>query len=293
MAIIDSGIAYDHTALGAGLGANYRVVGGWDFAENDANPYDDGPLGFHGTHVAGIVGSDDPTYTGVSPGVDLVALRVFDDQGHSDVAWITSALWWVHEHQHSFEFPITTVNLSLGITSVDAATRTAIDTALQVLQDDGMFISVAAGNDFSGTTNVKFPASSAFATPVASVGPAGTLSSFSMRNSRVLAAPGESIVSTVPDYLFGFDGVTDDFLAASGTSMAAPHVAGASVLLREMHGKLGHDDLDQQQLYQEFVQHADVIFDAVTGANYWRLNLKQALDSVVGPDEAPTSRWAQ
>src|SRR5687768_10301846 len=37
--VIDSGIAYDHLALGSGFGSNYRVVGGWDFAENDANPY--------------------------------------------------------------------------------------------------------------------------------------------------------------------------------------------------------------------------------------------------------------
>ena len=62
VAVIDSGIAYDHTALGGGFGANHRVVGGWDFAENDANPYDDGPAGFHGTHVAGIIGSDDATH---------------------------------------------------------------------------------------------------------------------------------------------------------------------------------------------------------------------------------------
>src|SRR5690349_1138556 len=39
VAIIDSGIAYDHPALGGGYGAGHRVVGGWDFAENDANPY--------------------------------------------------------------------------------------------------------------------------------------------------------------------------------------------------------------------------------------------------------------
>ncbi len=286
VAIIDSGIAYDHTALGQGLGPGHRVVGGWDFAESDADPYDDGPLGFHGTHVAGIVGSDDNTYTGVSPGVDLVALRVFDDQGHSDAAWITSALWWVHQHQHTLEFPITTVNLSLGISHVDAATRVAIDSALQVLEDDGMFISVAAGNDFRGNTEVKFPAASDYATPVASVGPAGMLSGFSMRDSRVLAAPGESVVSTVPDYLFGFDGMTDDFLAVSGTSMAAPHVAGASVLLREMHAKLGNEDLDPRQLYQEFVQTADIIYDSVTSANYWRLNLKKALDNAIGVDEA-------
>ena len=83
VAVIDSGIAWDHSALGGGLGANYRVVGGWDFTENDANPYDDGPWGSHGTHVAGIVGADaaGTNYDGVAPGVDLVGLRVFDDAG--------------------------------------------------------------------------------------------------------------------------------------------------------------------------------------------------------------------
>ena len=48
VAVIDSGIAYDHFALGGGLGAGYRVVGGRDFTEeNDADPYDDRPAGFH------------------------------------------------------------------------------------------------------------------------------------------------------------------------------------------------------------------------------------------------------
>ena len=49
--LIDTGIAYDHLALGGGFGTSFRVVGGWDFAENDADPYDDAPAGFHGTHV--------------------------------------------------------------------------------------------------------------------------------------------------------------------------------------------------------------------------------------------------
>ena len=64
VAVIDSGIAWDHYALGGGFGEDFRVVGGWDFAENDSNPFDDGPAGFHGTHVAGIVGSQDSVHGG-------------------------------------------------------------------------------------------------------------------------------------------------------------------------------------------------------------------------------------
>ncbi len=72
VAVIDSGIAWDHYALGNGFGEGNKVVGGWDFAENDSNPYDDGPAGYHGSHVAGIIGSTDSQYTGVAQGVDLV-----------------------------------------------------------------------------------------------------------------------------------------------------------------------------------------------------------------------------
>lgn len=92
VAVIDSGIAWDHYALGGGFGEGHRVVGGWDFAENDANPYDDGPVGFHGTHVAGIIGSSDDQYRGVSSGVDLVGLRVFGDNGESNLEWVEAAL---------------------------------------------------------------------------------------------------------------------------------------------------------------------------------------------------------
>ena len=45
VAVIDSGVAYDHLALGGGYGPGHRVVGGYDFAEGDNNPYDDGPMG--------------------------------------------------------------------------------------------------------------------------------------------------------------------------------------------------------------------------------------------------------
>ena len=103
VAVIDSGIAWDHPNLGNGFGANYRVVGGWDFTEeNDANPYDDGPAGSHGTHVAGIVGAtaNSAGDVGVAPGVDLVGLRVFNDQGDGYFSWVEkrSALG-AHESQ--------------------------------------------------------------------------------------------------------------------------------------------------------------------------------------------------
>ena len=112
--VIDTGIAYDHAAFGNGFGEGNQVVGGYDFAENDANPYDDGPAGYHGTHVAGIIGSQDSVNTGVSSGVDLVALRVFDDRGVGDLELVEDALQFVIDNLDTYRNPITTVNLSLG-----------------------------------------------------------------------------------------------------------------------------------------------------------------------------------
>lgn len=287
--VIDSGIAYDHVALGNGFGAGARVAGGWDFAENDANPYDDGPAGFHGTHVAGIIGSSDKKYTGVAPGVDLVALRVFTDQGAGNFSYVEQALQWVHNHQSDFANPITTVNLSLGTTwnAENVPNWSTIEDELQTLSNDGIFISVSAGNSFKtyGTPGLSYPAASPYVVPVASVDASGNLSAFSQRDSRVIAAPGERIMSTVPDYYLGADGVNNDFSAASGTSMAAPYVAGASVLIREALGDLGQTNVDQQVIYDILRNTADVIFDAATSANYRRLNLQKALDSIVGADD--------
>lgn len=289
VAIIDSGIAYDHRALGGGFGQGTRVVGGWDFAENDANPYDDGPAGFHGTHVAGIVGSSDATYRGVASGVDLVALRVFDDQGGGNFSWVEKALQWVHQHRSDYANPITTVNLSLG-TSWNSDTPPSwamLEDEFAQLKSDGIFIAVSAGNSFSSynTAGLSYPAASSYVVPVASVDSDGQLSSFSQRNSRVIAAPGRSIVSTVPDYTYGSDGVPNDFGAASGTSMASPYLAGASALVRQAMQLVGYTNVTQDTIYNHIRNTADTVFDAVTNSNYFRLNVGAAINSLMPADD--------
>ncbi|MBW8883846.1 MAG: S8 family serine peptidase, partial [Planctomycetia bacterium] len=289
VAIIDSGIAYDDVALGGGLGNAYKVVGGWDFAENDANPYDDGPAGFHGTHVSGIVGSQDSRYAGVAPNVDLVGLRVFDDQGNGYFTWVDQALQWVHTHRNDYEFPITTVNLSLG-TEWNANTLpqwATLETDLKQLADDGIFISVAAGNSFLNynAPGLSYPAVSPNVTPVASVDANGNLSRFSQRNDHVLAAPGEKIMSTLPPAFYGDSSNKSNFGAASGTSMAAPYVAGASVLVREAMQDLGYSNIKQSAIDDLFHRTADKVFDSVTNASYDRINVARALGTLVGPDD--------
>lgn len=295
VAVIDSGIAWDHYALGGGYGAGHRVVGGWDFAENDANPYDDGPAGFHGTHVAGIIGSSAASARGVASGADLVGLRVFDDAGQGNLQWVEQALRWVHQHRQAFENPITTVNLSLGTTwnSSTVPDWATLEDEFAQLRQDGIFISVAAGNSFAQyqAAGVSYPAASPHVVPVASHDAEGELSDFSQRNSRSLVAPGENIRSTVPNHLFGGT-QGNQYLAASGTSMAAPWVAGASAVLREAYEFMGQSSVNQDTLFQRFHDSADKVFDSITGGWYSRINLQRAISQVVNDLRGDTAASA-
>jgi hypothetical protein len=291
VAVIDSGVAYDHFALGGGLGANYRVVGGWDFSEeNDANPYDDGTKGGHGSHVAGIIGSDSSTHSGVAPGVDLVALRVFNDAGAGYFSWVENALKWVLQNRNSFENPITAINLSLGVSSWNAASVPAwanLEDEFAQLEAAGIFIAVSAGNSYSTykAPGLSYPAASQYVVPVMSTDDGGALSYFSQRLSRAIAAPGRNITSTVPDYKGNNNGVADDYATMSGTSMAAPYVAGASVLVREAMQFVGMTNITQDMIYDHMMATADMVFDTVSNMSFKRLNLQAAIDSLMPADD--------
>ncbi|MCG8448056.1 MAG: S8 family serine peptidase, partial [Pirellulales bacterium] len=291
VAVIDSGIAYDHFALGGGYGQNYRVVGGWDFTgENDANPYDDGPSGSHGTHVSGIIGSSHSTHEGVAPGADLVGLRVFDDVGAGYFSWVENALDWIHTNRNSFDNPITAVNLSLGVTSWNSDSIPSwanLEDEFAQLEADGIFISVSAGNSFTSynTAGLSYPAASSYVVPVMSTDDSGLLSYFSQRHSRAIAAPGRWVTSTVPDYVGNNNGMTDDFASYSGTSMAAPYVAGASVLIREAMEFAGYTNITQDTIYDHMIATADSFFDSATNASYNRLNLEAAIDALMPADD--------
>jgi hypothetical protein len=291
VAVIDSGIAYDHFALGGGFGSNYRVVGGWDFTEeNDANPYDDGPSGGHGTHVSGIIGSTDATRTGVAPGVDLVGLRVFNDAGQGFFSWMENALRWIHTNRNAFENPITAVNMSVGVSSWNSASIpswTTLEDEFAQLKADGIFISVSAGNSFTSfnAPGLSYPASSPNVVPVMATDDAGNMSYFSQRLGRAIAAPGQNIVSTVPDYAGNNNGSADDFAAMGGTSMAAPYVAGASVLIRQAMQFVGMTNINQDTIYNHMMATADSFYDSVTAQTYKRLNLWRAIDTLMPADD--------
>ncbi len=289
VAVIDTGIAYDHPALGGGYGANYRVVGGYDFAANDANPYDDGPLGGHGTHVSGIIASNDVNNPGLATGVDLVGLRVFDSNGNGSFDAVDKALQWVHTNRFAFRNPITTVNLSLGAdwNSSTVPNWANLENDFLQLKNDGIFIAVAAGNAFAnyGTPGLSYPGASSYVVPVAAVDASGNLAGYSQRLDRVIAAPGSDIRSTAPDYIGNLDGKTNDWITMSGTSMATPYVAGASVLIRQALQFAGYKNINEDTINYVMRNTADSIYDSATNQSYKRLNLQAAINSIIPADE--------
>lgn len=292
VAVIDSGIAWDHVSLGSGFGPGFRVVGGWDFAEDDSNPYDDGPAGYHGTHVSGLLAGQSDQVAGVAPASDLVALRVFDDGGQGQLQWIESALQWVHDNQNTFESPITTVNLSVGAALDDANRNEAIgmlEDELQLLREDDILVFAASGNLFerSPGLGVLYPASSESVVAVGSLGPSGDLSDFAQRNDGLLATRGEAITSAVPDHVFGWDGKVDDVAPLDGTSMATPQVAAASMLVRQAMIQQGMEPT-ADSILARLREAAIESVDPLTGATYHTIDLEAALADLSEADAPMT-----
>ncbi len=289
IAVIDSGIAYDHHAFGSGYGTGTRVVGGWDFAENDADPYDDAPAGYHGSHVAGLASGvtttlDGDTFRGVAPGADIVALRVFDDAGAGNLAWIEQALRWVHDNQDAFESPITTVNLSLGTELNDSnrdGAMALLEDELQMLYEDDILVFAAAGNSQAtldpASDDLMYPASSQWVSAVGSVDTNGNLSGFSQREDGIFAGEGQQLTSAVPEHVRGYDGYVNDYASLSGTSMASPQVAAASMLVRQAMQAAGVEATSAsilERLESTSVTHTD----SSTGLTYRTLDIEAAVD---------------
>ncbi len=163
VALIDTGVDYNNPALGGGWGK--RVIAGYNFVSNTSDPMDDNG---HGTHVAGIIGSSDPTYTGIAPGVDFVALKVLDSSGSGSFGNVDLALQWVAAHQKQYN--IVAVNMSLGSGNYTIDPYSFLEGDFSTLVSDGVFIAVASGNNYYGVSSQQGLAYPAISPQVVSVG---------------------------------------------------------------------------------------------------------------------------
>ncbi|MFJ3928076.1 S8 family serine peptidase [Streptomyces sp. NPDC090022] len=200
--VIDTGVRITHKDFGG------RASHGFDAIDNDAVA-DDG--NGHGTHVAGTVAG---TAHGVAKKAKVVAVRVLDDNGSGTTEQVVAGIDWVTQN-HSGP---SVANMSLG-----GGADEALDEAVRRAIASGVTFSLAAGNE-SSDAGQGSPSRVREALTVASSTIDDKQSSFSNFGAVVdLYAPGSDITSAWKDS----DTATKTI---SGTSMAAPHVAGAAAL---------------------------------------------------------------
>ena len=260
VAIIDSGIDLDHRDLRASLWRNRGEIPGNDI-DDDGNGFVDDVHGYnwsesgdaddptdrhgHGTHVAGTVGARYPGYspgdgwdtasdlTGVCRRARLMALKALTDENWGYTSW------WAAAVEYAALNGAKVANMSLSSSFNSNSLYLAIEAAGDV---HGMIVVASAGNGASN--DLIYPAGYDLDNiiSVASIDSAGQLSSFSSYGSDWvdLGAPGSGIYSTLPD---------DGYGNKSGTSMAAPHVAGVAAMLHHLSSRASggarmHDVID-------------------------------------------------
>ena len=218
--IIDTGISNTHPDLLA------NVKGGINTINPRKNWNDDNG---HGSHVAGIVAAlnNDIGVIGVGPEIDLYAIKVLGAGGSGYLSDVIEGIQWAIAHN------MQVINMSLGTVSDIKSFHDAVTAA----KTAGIVVVAAAGNSGSptdGNSTVIYPAAYPEAIAVSATDQNNVIASWSSRGPEVdLAAPGVGIYST-------YKGT--DYATLSGTSMAAPHVAGSAALV--LNTPVGSNDVN-------------------------------------------------
>jgi subtilisin family serine protease len=252
VAVLDTGVDFNHPALAG------RLLPGYDFVDGDLDASEGGSTANssfgHGTHVAGLVAL-------AAPGARIMPLRVLDPNGVGNVWTIAAALLYAvdPDGDSSTDDGAQVVNLSLGTLNrtrifdtlsklISCSDVVSADPALDVSdagyagdrsrcsRKSGALIVAAAGNDASGSVKQYPAAEGAYGLyPMAASDARLHVASFSNFGSWInSAAPGDGITSSVPGGLYA---------TWSGTSMAAPLAAGTAALVRANEPALTPKDL--------------------------------------------------
>lgn len=207
--IIDTGVDLDHPDLNTDKTRSRNFL-------NISSPANDD--NGHGTHVAGIIAAlnNNIGVLGVASGAKIVALKVLNNDGEGNTSYIFQALNYIGQQAVAGDV----VNMSLGADTIS----NALDNTVKQLAAKGILFSIAAGNERKAA-NLASPARANHPNiyTVSAIDSLGRFASFSNFGNDVVdyAAPGVNIVSTYSN---------GRYARLSGTSMAAPHVAGILLL---------------------------------------------------------------
>ncbi|WP_155054260.1 S8 family peptidase [Streptomyces blattellae] len=268
VAVIDTGVRADHPDLRDRVSKSENFIT-WDNETGDV----DG----HGTHVAGIIAGTGAAsggkYTGVAPGAEILSARVLSGP-LSDLSHIINGMEWAADEG------VDIVNMSLGSTVPSDGTD-PWSLATDALLERGVLPVVSAGNDGPGAFTVSPPSAAEGALSVGAAGGDDAVASFSSRGPLYgdysvkpnIKAPGVAVTAArakgteVGDSDPAGPGgpVDDNYTRLSGTSMAAPAVAGAAALVMQ-----AHPDWTPQQVAQALVSSArpsadETVYDQGSG----------------------------
>ena len=207
--IIDTGIDFAHPDLTVDSIRSRSFINGITSAK-DGNG--------HGTHVAGIIGAKNNTFgvLGIASGATLISLRVLDSTGEGTMSSIIQALAYININAKAGDV----VNMSLG----EDVNSPVLNQQVLNTASKGIYIAIAAGND--GEPANKYSPANVNGINIYTVSAIDSLdrfASFSNYGNDVVdfAAPGVRILSTYTNNRYAY---------MSGTSMAAPHMAGLLLL---------------------------------------------------------------
>jgi subtilisin family serine protease len=228
VAVLDTGIDVTHPDL------DDAVVGAQDFTGSESGTDD---RHGHGTHVASIITGSGERYQGVAPAAEILNGKVLDDDGGGFESGIIAGMEWAAAGGADV------VNMSLGNELPSDGTDPMSQAVNRLTADTGTLFVVAAGNTGPEASTVGSPGAADAALTVGSVDRREQLDQRSGRGPRQrdgavkpdVTSPGVGIVAAKAAHGRIGEPAGDGYVSLSGTSMAAPHVAGAAAILAGQH----------------------------------------------------------
>jgi thermitase len=276
VAIIDTGIDYNHEDLRDNMWTSPTGTHGYNAITGSLDPMDDHS---HGTHCAGTIGGTGNNalgVTGVNWNVRLMGVKFLSGSGGGTLADAVKAIDWATGQK------VNVMSNSWG----GGGFSQALEDAIKRARDQGILFVAAAGNDSSDNdASPAYPASYQIEN-VVSVAASNNLDAISYfsnwgKNTVHLMAPGENIWSSTPG---------NTYQSFSGTSMACPHVAGASALLMATEPGISFADVKARLMTSTDKTRAFRNKLISMG----RLNINNLLQNITppGPVIPPESSWS-
>ncbi len=221
IAVVDTGIDYNHPDLNANMFRNSDGTYGADFIQNDNNPMDDNG---HGTHCAGLAGAVMNNGVGGSgvmgSRVKLLAIKSLDANGSGRTSQLVNGI------NYAIEKRANVISMSFGQNGASSVLQTVVQNAVR----SGATVVMAAGNDGRQLTSSNFVSPASYGASIQGAIAVGSItnsfarSSFSNYSTTYveLGSPGSSIYGTYPG---------NRYASLSGTSMATPVAGGAAALI--------------------------------------------------------------